>query len=382
MEFIMTNEDKTNNIQKLDFHTIEKESIPYTVLNTFVIQNIHNHFAGFIWIYLQSLPRTWKVNKFHIMKHFDISERTYQRHMSFLAKSNLISYEIPRHENGTLGHVTLKVLNGTKFNQITHTDKNDIVDTTPPKIADRLNNEESAPVLDRHHTAKKPHSGEMADHYKDNKLHRNNNNYIKTTKEKIIKKEKNENHNTDFQYSSEEAFLINKEKEKTQTPKSQPVIKSKPEDIKGDKEMAYKETYYLSETINQQLDKGIALRQNYNLTHKDEQTFECFWNKYPKKKDKERARQLWFANGCHLIAENILEKLVEQLSHDRQYLDGYSPSAFNYISGKRWNDEIEYRHPKTHFDHKNEEWAKIPEPEDDIFGYFTGPERLFNREVC
>jgi hypothetical protein len=157
-------------IEKLDFDTIDHEKVPFTIISTHVIQNIKNHFAGFIWVYLQSLPPKWKVNKYHIMQHFDISERTYQRHMSFLTKSNLIKYETSRLDNGTLCPVVLKVLNGTKFIQVNHTAKNGVVDTTPPKMADRSKTLKSTQVIDSDHTAKKPHSGEMAVLYKENKI--------------------------------------------------------------------------------------------------------------------------------------------------------------------------------------------------------------------
>lgn len=141
----MDNKNKTanNNIQKLDFDTIEREQIPFVTLSTYVIQNITNHFAGFIWAFLQSLPPNWEINKIHIMKHFGISDRTYQRHMSFLSNSNLIRYERQRYQNGTLGPVALKVLNGTKFNR----------DAGPDHTA-------KIGIVDFNHTAKTPQCGE------------------------------------------------------------------------------------------------------------------------------------------------------------------------------------------------------------------------------
>ncbi len=129
-------------IEKLDFELIEKESVPFVVVSTFAIQNIKNAKAGFIWIYLHSLPVDWNVNKFQVMKHFDLSERDYQRHMSYLCKHNLIEYHRNRNPNGTLGAVVIIVLNGLKMKldkDIDHTAKFGIVDeplrqnTTPPK---------------------------------------------------------------------------------------------------------------------------------------------------------------------------------------------------------------------------------------------------------
>jgi hypothetical protein len=130
-------------IEKLDFETIEKEQVPFVMVSTNVIQNIKNPTAGFMWVYFSSLPHNWKINKSHIMSHFDISERTYQRHMSYLKSHNLIEYRRNRLPNGTLGSVTLVCLNGLKFNASKGSDHNAKFD-----------------IVVTNHTAKKPHSGE------------------------------------------------------------------------------------------------------------------------------------------------------------------------------------------------------------------------------
>lgn len=130
-------------IEKLDFETIEREHVPFVMVATNVIQQIKNPMAGFIWVYFSSLPPEWKINKAHIMKHFELSERSYQRYMSYLKSHNLIEYRRYRFENGTLGPVTLVCLNGLNF-------KPDVDSDHTAKFG----------IVVINHTAKTPRSGE------------------------------------------------------------------------------------------------------------------------------------------------------------------------------------------------------------------------------
>ena len=108
---------KSINIQKYEPTEFEKEDIPYTLICNKVIQKITNFTAGFIWIYLQSMPPTWEPNKYQIMDHFDISEATYKRHMAYLSRCGLVEYRQPRGDKGRMLAGKLIVLNGSKFNE-------------------------------------------------------------------------------------------------------------------------------------------------------------------------------------------------------------------------------------------------------------------------
>ena len=93
----------------------------------------------------------------------------------------------------------------------------------------------------------------------------------------------------------------------------------------------YQETYFPSpENITQHLSEQ---------TESDE-TFEVFWQLYPVKKGKQRAKVAWFAQRCYKDVHMILTKLDEQVRRDRQFLEGYPPHPTTYIHGKRWEDEI------------------------------------------
>lgn len=119
----------------------------------------------------------------------------------------------------------------------------------------------------------------------------------------------------------------------------------------------YKETYYPVPTVANEVSKELAITGPYNLTTEQADTFERFWSLYPSKKNKRRAQALWFAGGHHLNAETIIEKLKLQIKDDKHFLEGYNPSVCNYITENRWEDEIEIKKVKSHFDHTDRSWA-------------------------
>lgn len=161
---IMNKEDI--NIHKYNATLFEKEHLPFTQICNKVIQNITNIQAGFIWVYLQSLPATWIPNKFHLMSHFGISERTYQRIMSYLSDCKLVSYERDRKPNGTLAEVRLIVHNGINFTQAppeNHTAKIVSMVIKEKPLPDKDSDHTAKfGIVDFNHTAKKPHSGDLA----------------------------------------------------------------------------------------------------------------------------------------------------------------------------------------------------------------------------
>lgn len=112
------NPDKKIHIEKYDIHTYEKSKKPYVMICTDVIQRISmkNSQAFLMWSYLESLPPTWKPNKHHLMSHFEISARTYERHMQWLSTVGLIEYRQERYSDGSFGRGHLVILDGVNFN--------------------------------------------------------------------------------------------------------------------------------------------------------------------------------------------------------------------------------------------------------------------------
>lgn len=109
---------KQIHIEKYDFDAFEKEQKPFVMVLTQVIQNLPTDRADefAMWVYLESLPPTWKINKHHLMERFDISSKTYERRMEWLNTVKLIEYRQIRNSSGHFGKGKLVVLNGTQFN--------------------------------------------------------------------------------------------------------------------------------------------------------------------------------------------------------------------------------------------------------------------------
>lgn len=135
------------NIQKFNpkqQNEFSKEPLPYTQICNTVINKCQNPVAGFIWIYLQSKPETWRPCKWEIMKRFNISESTYKRHMKYLTSTNLIETHMTRNPQGQIVDWRIVVLNGSRFNpqaddytgvvceiQKNQSVKNDLLETPP-----------------------------------------------------------------------------------------------------------------------------------------------------------------------------------------------------------------------------------------------------------
>lgn len=102
-------------IEKLDFSKVTKENIPYTLISNKVIQNIKDPVAGFIWVYLSSLPPNWDVNKEHLKKKFGLGNNKLKRILAYLSRSNLIQYVRLRNDDGTLDIMAIHILCGDKF---------------------------------------------------------------------------------------------------------------------------------------------------------------------------------------------------------------------------------------------------------------------------
>jgi hypothetical protein len=173
---------KQIHIEKYDFDAFEKEKKPFTMIRTDVVQRIPatRIKEAFFWVYLESLPETWKPNKQHLMKHFDISERTYDRYMSWLNAVFLIEYRQNRLDNGSFGKGILIVLNGEKFNP-------DAAFNRTVKIGGTaVNRSHKGQVVQLHRSANLPMNGETEGSAGDAHINTINKSY----KDKIEKKQR------------------------------------------------------------------------------------------------------------------------------------------------------------------------------------------------
>lgn len=68
--------------------------------------------------------------------------------------------------------------------------------------------------------------------------------------------------------------------------------------------------------------------------------FDEFWDCYPKKVEKKKAKQLWKSRKLDDLADYIIPDVVNRTKNDGKWLDGYVPNPTTYIRGDRWEDEI------------------------------------------
>lgn len=203
----MTSKVKHIHIEKYDIGTWEKEQKPYAMILTDVIQRISMKYsqAFLMWVFLESLPPTWEPNKHHLMDHFGISERTYERHMLWLNTVKLVEYRQKRGSKGEFGKGHLVVLNGTKFNP-------DAESNGTVKIGGTVVNKKKAKVIhinDAHRIAKfggtdtSPETRASIDESQDSPNRqitevRSNDGHINTTQKKHKGKKKTNNPVTVF----------------------------------------------------------------------------------------------------------------------------------------------------------------------------------------
>ena len=72
--------------------------------------------------------------------------------------------------------------------------------------------------------------------------------------------------------------------------------------------------------------------------------FEEFWNAYPLKKNKVKAKQVWQkgnAANFNSMTDVLIADVLNRAENERGWLDGYTPHATTYLNGKRWQDDIE-----------------------------------------
>lgn len=287
------------NIEKLDFETIEHEKIPFTLIHTKVIQTITDYFAGFIWVYLQSLPSDWKINKKHLQKHFCIGEDKLKKHMAYLNRTHLIEYVRTRDELGLLSEIKIRVLNGTDFNE--NNTSSTGVKTTP--LVTSSTGVIIHPVVDHTSGFYPPLT---------NTIYITNN---------------------------------NKEKQK----------EILCENVQKKSDWDFHTAHHEIATVNQ---TAITIRLEA------EESFESFWTLYPVKKNKARAKAAWICQNCHSNAPAIIEKLIEQIQKDKQYLEGFASNPDKYIMQEKWTDEVQVRKSNGNgksnglvLDHNSTSWA-------------------------
>lgn len=128
----------------------------------------------------------------------------------------------------------------------------------------------------------------------------------------------------------------------------------------------YQETYYM-QPASQPPATTSQDYGGYELNPKQQSDFERFWLLYPRKTSRARTAAQWFHDGCHLIADKIIEKLKEQIAKDASFLDGCVPNPHRYIVEKRYNDEVfQGKQQKGFYNYDDTSWANKKDIFDEI----------------
>jgi hypothetical protein len=162
---------------------------------------------------------------------------------------------------------------------------------------------------------------------------------IPTLNTTLLNKEKNNIKKEIQNISSKAQSMLKKNKELRD--KIDTLPKEKRNDMTKDNN-TYPETYYLQDESATHYKSSLVLDDPlsyFDLTSQQKDTFDKFWELFPRKSGKKKAMLQWFHDGCHLIFDEIMESLSDHLNHDQGWKDGYVPSPFNYIVDKRWEDE-------------------------------------------
>ena len=70
-------------------------------------------------------------------------------------------------------------------------------------------------------------------------------------------------------------------------------------------------------------------------------SFDTFWNLYPVKKNRLRAKQIWDEKGCEAKSGLICEDVSKRKRFDSQWQDKkYIPHPYNYLADQLWEDEM------------------------------------------
>lgn len=76
-------------------------------------------------------------------------------------------------------------------------------------------------------------------------------------------------------------------------------------------------------------------------------SFSDFWQDYPTKKNKVRAQRIWKSKNLDLIAQKIIDDVINRKREEAQWQDKqFIPHPATYLHNELWNDEITAQSPE------------------------------------
>lgn len=94
--------------------------------------------------------------------------------------------------------------------------------------------------------------------------------------------------------------------------------------------------------------KPITINQEPNKNNTSK-FFDEFWNNYPKKVDKKKARVIWKRQNLDQKAKVIILDIKNRIVNDGKWAEGYIPNPTTYLNGDRWEDEVQPREKNQQF---------------------------------
>lgn len=80
-------------------------------------------------------------------------------------------------------------------------------------------------------------------------------------------------------------------------------------------------------------------RKENTLSPLDTDSFELFWNKYPKKELKKKTKEIWESKKYYIYLEEILSFIEKAIKTDR-WKKGYIKQPTAFLNGECWNDDL------------------------------------------
>ena len=77
----------------------------------------------------------------------------------------------------------------------------------------------------------------------------------------------------------------------------------------------------------------------------DAESFNRFWDAYPKKIGKKACLAKWKSRRLAGQIDRLLADIATRSASDRKWLEGFIPNPLTYLNGDRWEDEIEPQVP-------------------------------------
>jgi len=87
--------------------------------------------------------------------------------------------------------------------------------------------------------------------------------------------------------------------------------------------------------------------------------FDDFWQAYPEKRNKKKAREIWQRKKLDDQAGRLIEDVKTRIAKDRQWIDGFIPHATTYLNGERWEDEMKLDRPSAPADGSKKQWNAV-----------------------